>query len=278
MPKTWFITGTSSGFGRGMTETLLARGDRVAATARKAEQLADLKTRYGDMLWIGIVDLTDVERVEEVVGKAFRELGRIDVIVSNAGYGVFGAAEEASWDQIRHMIDTDLLGSMAVIRAAIPHLRLQGGGLIQQVSSEGGQIAYPAFSIYHAAKWGIEGFVEAVSQEVAPFNIRFSLIEPGPSGTNFGDGIHHTKVMDEYDDTPVGKIRQDLLAGRFGAESSGDKVVQRIIEAGDDDNPPKRLPLGSSAWERIHAALSERMSLLSSQRDVAASTDMQSSH
>lgn len=273
MSKGWLITGASSGFGRGMTERLLERGDRVAATVRKAEQLDKLKAVYGDALWVGVADVTDVARVEAVVAEAFDALGHIDVVVSNAGYGVFGAAEEASWDEIRHMIDTDLLGSIAVIRAAIPHLRAQGGGLIQQVSSEGGQIAYPAFSIYHAAKWGIEGFVEAVAQEIAPFNIRFSLIEPGPSGTNFGDGIRHTSVTGVYDNTPVGQIRRDLLSGKFGAESSGDKVVQRIIEAADSENPPRRLPLGSAAWQRIHDALTERLELLSSQRDVAASTD-----
>jgi NAD(P)-dependent dehydrogenase (short-subunit alcohol dehydrogenase family) len=117
------------------------------------------------------------------------------VVVSNAGYGLFGAAEEVSDAQIERQVATNLVGSIHVIRAALPHLRAQGGGRIVQVSSEGGQIAYPSFSLYHATKWGIEGFVEAVAQEVAPFGIAFTLVEPGPTGTNFAAGLEHARPM-----------------------------------------------------------------------------------
>jgi NAD(P)-dependent dehydrogenase (short-subunit alcohol dehydrogenase family) len=156
MSKTWLITGASSGLGRLMTERLLARGDRVVATARREGSLADLQREHGDRLVLPVLDLTDTARIRAVLASTFRQLGRIDVLVSNAGYGLFGAAEEVTDAQIDHQIATNLIGSIQFIRAAIPHLRQQGGGRIVQVSSEGGQIAYPTFSLYHASKWGIE--------------------------------------------------------------------------------------------------------------------------
>jgi NAD(P)-dependent dehydrogenase (short-subunit alcohol dehydrogenase family) len=136
-----------------MTERLLARGDRVAATVRREVSLADLQRKHGDRLIVHVLDLTDTARIRAIVKNAFRQLGRSDVLVSNAGYGLFGAAEEVTDAQIDHLIATNLVGSIQFIRAAIPHLRQQGGGRIVQVSSEGG---LPTFSLYHATKWGIE--------------------------------------------------------------------------------------------------------------------------
>jgi NADP-dependent 3-hydroxy acid dehydrogenase YdfG len=164
MSDTWFITGTSSGLGRVMIERLLERGDRVASTLRKIHVLDDLKKKYGDRLWVAALDVRDTHSVKEVVNRAFSDLGRIDIIVNNAGYGLFGAAEEVSDEQIRDQIDTNLIGSIQIIRAALPHLRFQGGGRILQVSSQGGQVTYPNLSLYHATKWRIEGFVEAVAK------------------------------------------------------------------------------------------------------------------
>lgn len=145
MTRTWLVTGASSGIGLKLTEMLLARGDRVAATLRRMDALDHLRTQHGDSLWVASLDVTDPVRVRAVVDRAFGELGRIDVIVSNAGYGLFGAAEEVSDEQIRHQIDTNLIGSIAVIRAALPHLRAQAGGRVLQVSSEGGAGRLPEF-------------------------------------------------------------------------------------------------------------------------------------
>jgi NAD(P)-dependent dehydrogenase (short-subunit alcohol dehydrogenase family) len=189
MSKTWLITGASAGLGRLMTERLLTRGDRVVGTVRREGALADLQTEHGDRLAVTILDLTDKVGIRAAVDGAFGRMGRIDVAVSNAGYGLFGAAEELTDAEIDHQIATNLTGSIQFIRAAIPHLRRQGGGRIVQVSSEGGQIAYPCFSLYHATKWGIEGFIESVVQEVAPFGIDFIIVEPGPTGTNFGTSL-----------------------------------------------------------------------------------------
>jgi NAD(P)-dependent dehydrogenase (short-subunit alcohol dehydrogenase family) len=181
MTRTWLITGASSGLGRLMTERLLVRGDRVVATTRREDSLADLQWEHGDRLVVSVLDLTDTAGIRAVLASAFRQLGQIDVLVSNAGYGLFGAAEEVTDAQIDHQIATNLIGSIQFIRTAIPRLRQQGGGCIVQVSSEGGQIAYPNFSVYHATKWGIEGFIESVAQEVAPFGIDFIIVEPGPT-------------------------------------------------------------------------------------------------
>lgn len=274
MANTWFITGTSTGFGRTMTELLLARGDRVAATLRKPEALDDLKARHGDRLWVGLLDVTDTRAVRQVVDRVFGELGRIDVVVNNAAYAVFGAAEEASDDQVKHQIDTNLIGSIQVIRAALPHLRAQGGGRVLQVSSEGGQIAYPNFSLYHATKWGSEGFVEAVAQEVAPFGIEFTIVEPGPARTSFGAALVSPPPMAAYENTPSGEMRRALASGSFDIKGDPAKMVRAMIDSVDVSPAPRRLTLGSGAYAQIRAALVSRIAVLDAQKEIALSTDI----
>jgi NAD(P)-dependent dehydrogenase (short-subunit alcohol dehydrogenase family) len=272
MNRTHFITGTSSGFGRLLTEQLLARGDRVAATLRRPEALDDLKAEYGERLWVAALDVTDAAAVRAVVGRAFADLGRIDVVVSNAGYAVFGAAEEASDAQLRRQLDTNLIGSIQLIRAVLPHLRAQGGGRIVQVSSEGGQIAYPGFSLYHASKWGIEGFVEAVAQEVAPFGIAFTLVEPGPAATDFGRGLDRTEPSPIYADTPVQALRRALEDGGF-VLGDARKMVREMLVSLDVSPPPRRLLLGGQAYAQVRAALQQRLVELDAQRAIALSTE-----
>jgi NAD(P)-dependent dehydrogenase (short-subunit alcohol dehydrogenase family) len=273
LKRNWFITGVSSGLGYQMAEQLLKRGDRIVGTARQLKPLDDLKARYGDQLCLASLDLTDVAAIRRVVNEAFTVMGRIDVIVNNAGYGLFGAAEELSDDQIRHQIDTNLIGSIQVIRAALPHLRTQRGGRILQVSSEGGQIAYPSFSVYHATKWGIEGFVEAVAQEVAPFGITFTIAEPGPTKTNFARGMISPPPMSIYDNTPVGDIRRAFVGNTFTVKGDPFKTAQEIINSVDRVPAPIRLALGSTTYTSIHAALEERLSALNAQKDIAFSAD-----
>ena len=271
--KTWFITGTSSGFGRIMTEKLLARGDRVAATLRKVDALDDLKAHYGDRLWVAPLDVTDTEAVRQTVDSAYEHLGRVDVVVNNAAYALFGAAEEVSDDQIRHQIDTNLIGSIQVIRAALPHLRNQGGGRILQISSEGGQITYPNFSLYHTTKWAIEGFAEAVAQEVAPFGIEFTIIEPGPAKTSFVGGLVSPPPLAVYANTPAGEMRRAAMEGAFPVLGDPGKMVQAMIDSVDRSPAPRRLTLGSGSYTRIRAALSERIAALDAQKYIALSTD-----
>ena len=273
MAKTWFITGISSGLGRSMTEKLLARGDRVVGTVRKPDTVSDLKKRYGDRLTVATLDLTDTAAIRSVIDTAFSAMGRMDVIVSNAGYGLFGAGEEVTDEQIRHQIETNLIGSIQLIRAALPRLRAQGGGRILQVSSEGGQVAYPNFSLYHATKWGIEGFVESVAQEVRPFNIELTLIEPGATATDFGKGLVSPPPLAAYENTPAGEIRRMIQSGKFPLKGDANKTAQAIIDCAERNPAPKRLTLGSDAYQRVRAALTERLATLDAQKAIADSTD-----
>jgi NAD(P)-dependent dehydrogenase (short-subunit alcohol dehydrogenase family) len=273
MTKTWFISGASSGLGREMAQQLLARGDAVAGTTRRAEALADLQKGHGDRLHVLELELTDPGSVRSAVDDAFRRLGTINVVVSNAGYGLVGAAEEVTDAQITRQIATNLVGSIHLIRAALPHLRAQGGGRIMQVSSEGGQIAYPGFSLYHASKWGIEGFIEAVSKEVAPFGIDFIMAEPGPTATNFRDGAVHAEPMAVYDGTPAGQVRQAIRSGAFVLKGDAARTAAAMISAADSEKPELRLVLGSTAYNSISKALAERLASVESQRQVASSAD-----
>lgn len=272
--QTWFLTGVNSGFGRLMTEKLLERGDRVAGTARKPEQMDDLKPEYRDRLWVERLDLTDIAAIRKVVDAAFARFGRIDVVVNNAGYGLFGAAEELTDEQIRHQIDTNLIGSIQVIRAALPHLRKQGGGRILQVSSTGGQFAFPAFSLYHATKWGIEGFVESLAQEVAPFGIECTIVEPGANKTGFGDNMIGPDATPEYEKTPVGDVRRAVANNAFPMPGDPAKAAQAIIDSVEMHPAPKRLPLGSDTYNLVRGALQERLELLEAMKDIALQADL----
>ena len=273
-PRTWFITGTSSGFGRQLTEQLLARGDRVFATLRRRGALDDLAAAHGDRLHVAELDVTDGAAIRRVVDQAFAALGRIDVVVNNAGYGLFGAAEELSDEQIRHQIDTNVVGSIQVTRAALPHLRAQGGGRILQLSSMGGQMAYPGLSLYHTTKWAIEGFFESVAQEVAPFGIEVTLVEPGSASTNFGsDSLVSAPAIAAYDRTPVGDFRRVRMSGAFPRPGDPAKMARAMIASVDRTPAPKRLTLGSDAYTKMHEALTQRLAALEAQKDIAFSTD-----
>ncbi|ELQ6170114.1 SDR family oxidoreductase [Cronobacter dublinensis] len=273
--KTWLITGASSGLGRLMCESLLARGDRVVASVRREGALEDMRAYYGEQLQVIMLDISKTDTIKPIIEAAFANAGRIDVVVSNAGYGLLGAAEELSDSQIERQIATNLIGSIQLIRAAIPLLRQQSGGRIVQLSSEGGQIAYPDFSVYHATKWGIEGFVEAVRQEVAAFGIDFLLVEPGPTATTFAAGLDIADALPVYNDTDAGNLRNALTRGEFAIKGDARKCVAAIIAAADAANPPLRLPLGSTAYQNIETALSQRLDALRAMKNVAYSADRQ---
>jgi NAD(P)-dependent dehydrogenase (short-subunit alcohol dehydrogenase family) len=272
--RTWLITGVSSGFGRHLTEQLLERGDRVVGTVRSTGKVSDLAERYPSAFRPEVLDVTDTPAVRAIVDRAFTELGQIDVIVSNAGYGLFGAAEELTDAQVEHIIATNLVGSIALIRAALPQLRAQGNGRIIQISSYGGQVAFAGNSLYHATKWGIEGFVESVAAEVAPFGIGMTIVEPGGARTEFRYGSAQVAApMAEYDETPAHAFAR-LLDPRNGL-ASGDpaRMAARIIESVDVDPAPLRLVLGSQALQTTIDTLAQRIEGFEAQRDLAASTD-----
>ena len=269
-PMTWFITGASRGFGRELTGQLLARGHRVAATARRPGQLDDLAARHRDRLWVRALDVTDTARMRRVVAEAFADLGRVDVVVSNAGFGVFGAAEDLTDEQVEAMIATNLTAGIQLARAVVPYLRAQGGGRLLQVSSMGGHIAFPAFSLYHAAKWGIEGFYESLATEVEPFGIATTLVEPGMIRSTFYEAAARVPVSPPYRGTPAD--RAPIPLGQMPGDQA--KVVAAMIDAALAPDPPRRLLLGSDAYRMVHAALAARLASVEAQKDQAAATDV----
>lgn len=268
---TWFITGTSSGFGRQLTERLLERGDTVAATLRRPERLGDLKAQYGDQLWVRDLDVTNTQQLREVVDAAFADLGRIDVIVSNAGYGVLGTAEELTDAHIEHLIATNLIGSIQLARAAVPYLRSQGGGRILQLSSMGGQMSFPGFSLYHTTKWGIEGFYDAFAPEVEPFGIYTTLVEPGMIRTTFTANAIREPENEAYMGNPA-ITRTDIPLEQMRGDQG--KVVAAMIDLADLEHPPRRQLLGSDAYALVRDALTQRLADVEAQREVAFTTDI----
>ena len=272
--RTWFITGVSSGFGRQITDQLLKRGDRVVGTVRDTSKVADLLERYPETFRAEVLDVTDTTAMREVVERSFAQLGRINVVISNAGYGLFGAAEELTDEQVDHIVATNLVGSIQLIRAVLPHLRAQGGGRIIQISSYGGQVAFPGNSMYHATKWGIEGFVESVAQEIASFGIGMTIIEPGGARTEFRYGSAQVaELMPIYDDTPAHSFLRMLDPKKGLAPGDPARMAARIIESVDVEPAPLRIVLGSQALETTLTTLRKRIASFEAQTELAASTD-----
>ncbi|MEK4237211.1 SDR family oxidoreductase [Paenibacillus sp. FSL H7-0714] len=272
--RTWLITGVSSGFGYEMTRQLLEKGNKVIGTVRKKSKVADLIENYPETFSCEILDVTDFPAIRNLVDRSFEKFGRIDVIISNAGYGLFGAAEELSDDEVNHIIATNLTGSIQLIRSAIPHLRTQGGGRIIQISSYGGQIAFPGNSMYHATKFGIEGFCESVAQEVEAFNIGITLVEPGGARTEFRYGSAQvTKLMTEYEGNPAHNFLNMLDASKSLAPGDPVRMAARIIESVELEPAPIRMILGSHVLASTISTLKARVADYEKQTELAASTD-----
>ncbi len=276
---TWFITGISRGLGFCLAQALLQRGDRVAGTVRKAADLQPLKATFGDRLWFAELDVSQADAIQEVVDRAFTEHERIDVVINNAGYSLAGAVEECSLEMIRHQLDTNLLGSILVIKAALPHLRQQGNGRILQVSSGAGQLGFAGLALYAASKWGIEGFIESLRPEVAPFGIEATLFEPGAIRTDFGSRGQMPPAIAAYMQSPAHYMRQAVESLRGGSElapvAGGDpaKMAQVMIESLNQAPAPARIVMGSDIYDRLLGAYHERASALEAQKSLAYATD-----
>ena len=240
--KIWFITGSSRGFGREWAEAALARGDKVAATARDPGTLGQLVETYGDDVLALALDVTDRAAALDAVAQAHERFGRLDVIVNNAGYGLFGAIEEVTEEQARAQIETNLFGALWVTQAGLPYLREQRSGHIVQVSSIGGVVAFAGIGLYHASKWGLEGFSEALALEVAEFGINVTLIEPGGFDTDWGgSSAVRAEPIEAYQDArrQMGQRRSDLPKGSTGATGPA------ILEVVDAEAPPLRIFFGT---------------------------------
>ena len=272
--RNWLITGVSSGFGRELATQLLDRGNTVVGTVRRPDSVADLLQKYPDTFRRELLDVTDAAAVRNVTDRSFGALGRIDVVVSNAGYGLFGAAEELSDEQVSHIIATNLTGSIQFIRASLPHLRAQGGGRIIQISTYGGQVAFPGNSMYHATKWGIEGFAESVAQEVAPFGIGVTIVEPGGARTEFRYGSAQVAdLLPAYDGNPAHGFLEMLDPTAGLAPGDPARMAAAIIASADQQPAPLRIVLGSQALQTTVDVLKDRVASFEAQADLAASTD-----
>jgi NAD(P)-dependent dehydrogenase (short-subunit alcohol dehydrogenase family) len=241
--KTWFITGTSRGFGREWAAAALARGDRVVATARNADSLKDLAQEFGDRILALPLDVTDRPAVFATVRQGFEHFGRIDVVVNNAGYGQFGMIEELSEADLRDQIETNLFGALWVTQAALPFLRAQGSGHILQVSSIGGISAFPGIGAYHASKWALEGFSQALAAEVADFGIRVTLIEPGGFSTDWGGASARLATpLPAYDG--VRRRAAEFRAARTQTQGDPTASARAVLALVDAGNPPLRVFFG----------------------------------
>lgn len=270
--STWFITGINRGLGRSIAETVLRRGGRVAGTVRKLADADELIREFPDQLWAGELDLSNLANIPIVFQTAVEQFGRINAVVSNAAYSLLGAAEELELDAIRHIVDTNLIGSIELARAAVAHMRPLGGGRLIQISSGAGQSAFAGLSLYCATKWGIEGFFDALSQEVAGFGIGTTLVEPGAIRTDFGTSGVLSPELDAYRDGPVGMLRQ---MARIGYVAPGDpaKMAKAIVDTFESEVAPARLALGPDVYGYIESALTARLAQLSSLKEVTMSTD-----
>ena len=273
MAKTWLITGVSSGFGYEMTKILLEKGDTVIGTVRNTAKVESLIKQYPATFDCRLLDVTDVAAVQQTVKESFEKHGKIDVVVSNAGYGLFGCVEELSDEEINHIIATNLVGSIQLLKTSIPYMRKQGGGRMIQMSTYGAQVAYPANSMYHATKFGIEGFCEALAQEVAQFNIGVTIVEPRGARTEFRYGSAKVaNLMDEYESCHGFLNMLDASKGLAPGDPA--KMAQRIIESVDMEKAPLRMVLASQALSATIERLKERIADYETQTELAASTDI----
>ena len=256
--KVWFITGTSRGFGREWAIAALERGDKVAATARNTASLDDLVAKYGDALLPIELDVTDRDADFAAVKQAHDHFGRLDIVVNNAGYGQFGFVEELSEQDARDQIETNVFGALWVTQAALPYLRAQRSGHIIQVSSIGGITAFPLVGMYHASKWALEGFSQTLAQEVAPFGVHVTLIEPASFATDWsGPSAKTADPLPDYDE-----LRATVEAERsrrWASAGNPAATAAALLKVVDAQEPPLRVFFGATPLQTAKADYESRL-------------------
>jgi NADP-dependent 3-hydroxy acid dehydrogenase YdfG len=257
--KVWFITGASRGFGQVWADAALKRGDKVAATARRLESIADLKEKYGENVLTLELDVTNPDQAKTAVEQAHAHFGRLDIVLNNAGYSLVGTIEEANADDVRAMYETNIFGTLAVIKAALPLLRAQGGGHIRGTSSGLGHVTLPVIGYYCSSKWAFEAIHESLAAEVAPFGIKVTIIEPGAYATEFGsqESLRFAAGMDIYTDFKAQFVER-LKTSERGDPDATPEAIFRIVDA---ENPPLRFFLGSHNLPWVRAAYAERLAM-----------------
>ncbi len=264
--KRWLITGTSKGFGRIWAEAALARGDRVAATARDASTLAPLAEAYGDLVLPLELDVTDKAGVDAAVASAEQRFGGLDVVVNNAGYGLFGTIEEVSEEQARAQIETNVFGALWVTKAALPGMRAQGSGHVIQVSSIGGVTAFPGLGLYHASKWALEGFSQSLAAEVKPLGIAVTLVEPVGYTTDWaGPSAVQAEPIPAYDWIREQRAKGGVRANRGDPEATGPAILELV----DAEEPPLRAFFGEWALGMVRGDYESRLQTWEQWQDLA---------
>ena len=256
--RTWFITGASTGFGRLLAETVLASGGKVVATARKIEQVQDLERKYPGSAKAMRLDVTDAAQVAAAVSEAFEQFGTVDVLVNNAGYGLCGGIEEATEAEFMPVFETNVFGLIRVTRAFLPHLREQGSGHILNISSMAGLVGSPGWGYYNATKFAVNGFSEALYAELAPLDLKVTIVEPGPFRTDFlgRSAVEAANSIPDYE-ASVGKTRKYLVDQAGKQKGDPAKAVEAMIALVESPNPPKHLLLGSNAYNRMNTRLDQ---------------------
>jgi NAD(P)-dependent dehydrogenase (short-subunit alcohol dehydrogenase family) len=273
MTKVWFITGSSRGLGRSLTEAVLANGDNVVATARNPEQLKELAEIYPDQLYSLQLDVTKKDQINVAVEQTIKRFGRIDVLVNNAGFGIIGAAEAFSDEQVRSQLDTNLYAPIEITRAVLPHMRKQRSGRILQISSIGGRVGNPGLTMYQAAKFGLGGFTEALAKEVAPLGIYVTSVEPGGFRTDWaGDSMTYAPYVDGYEQT-VNQRADFFKGGTYIPVGDPVKAASAMVSLANHPEPPVHLVLGSEAVAILNQADSVRQAELEKWLPVSLSTD-----
>ncbi len=266
--KSWFITGASRGFGREWTIAALERGDKVAATARDLSSLDDLVAKYGDALLPITLDVTDRAADFAAVEQAHEHFGRLDIVVNNAGYGQFGFIEELSEAEARDQIETNVFGALWITQAALPYLRAQRSGHIIQVSSIGGITAFPNVGIYHASKWALEGFSQALAQEVADFGVHVTLVEPGGFATDWaGSSAKRAAELPDYAEIHA-KAAQSR-ASRSAKPGDPQASARAILKVVDAPEPPLRVFFGELPLQLAKADYEQRLATWQQWQPVA---------
>jgi NAD(P)-dependent dehydrogenase (short-subunit alcohol dehydrogenase family) len=269
----WFVTGASSGMGYEVAKLALESGDSVVATARRPEQLDGLLRQFPATLSVHFLDVTKPAEVEGVISRVL-QVSIPDVIFNNAGGGLIGATEEMTDDEVHDQLALNLLAPIQITRAFLKPMRERGSGRFLQMSSMGGQMAFPVSSAYHAAKWGLEGFSESLAQEVAEFGVFVTIVEPGATRTNFQTGLRWTTELPAYRDGAVGQTRRWIeKADHATYRGDPSKLAREIFAMTRNPRPPLRLTLGGDAYEMIEKALSNRLNALRLQEQLARSVE-----
>jgi NAD(P)-dependent dehydrogenase (short-subunit alcohol dehydrogenase family) len=272
--RVWFVTGSSSGFGRAIGDAVLDAGDRLVATARDVTDIEPQPARAPDHVLALSLDVTDAAEARAAVTKARDHFGRLDVVVNNAGYGHVGAVEEFTDAQWREQLEVNLFGVFNVTRAALPLMRQQGSGHFVQMSSLNGIEAMPGGAFYVASKFAVEGFSESLAAEVAHLGIKVTIVEPGPHRTRFANdrSARWAEPMREYEPS-VGPVREAI--GQLDGNQPGDpdRAARAIVRAVDADEPPLRLPLGTMAVDNIRTKLGDQLAELDRWADLSATSD-----